>query len=39
MRRREREIFIGALCVRHQGRHASLLEAGWEEIPISEIGV
>jgi hypothetical protein len=39
MRRREREIFIGALVLRHQGHHAFLLERGWEEVPVDEIGV
>ena len=38
MRKQERGIFIGALCVRHQGRHASLLDNGWEEVPIDQIG-
>jgi hypothetical protein len=39
MRRRERGIFIGALVLRHQGHHALLLERGWEEVPVPEIGV
>jgi hypothetical protein len=32
-------VFIGALAIRHQPHHASLLEAGWEEVPVEEIGV
>lgn len=39
MRKRERGIFIGTLCIRHGGRRASLEAAGWEEVPIEEIGV
>jgi hypothetical protein len=38
MRKRERGVFIGALTLRHGERHASLKEAGWEEIPIAAIG-
>jgi hypothetical protein len=37
MRKRERGVYIGALVLRHQGRHALLVEQGWEEVPISEI--
>jgi hypothetical protein len=37
MRKRERGVFIGALVLRHQGRHALLLERGWEEVPVEEI--
>jgi hypothetical protein len=39
MRRPEREIFIGTLVLRHSDHHAFLLERGWEEIPVKEIGV
>jgi len=39
LRKRERGVFIGTLCIRHVGRQASLEAAGWEEIPVSEIGV
>jgi hypothetical protein len=40
LRREVREgVFIGALAIRHQPHHASLLEAGWEEIDVSEIGL
>jgi hypothetical protein len=37
LRKRERGIFIGTLSLRHGGHHASLLQKGWEEIPIPEI--
>jgi hypothetical protein len=39
LRRRERGVFIGTLCLRHTGRQASLEEAGWSEIAVDEIGV
>jgi hypothetical protein len=39
MRKMERGIFIGTLCVRHTGRQASLEQAGWEEVRVEEIGV
>jgi hypothetical protein len=40
MRRKVREdVFIGALCIRHSDHHASLLDAGWQEIAPGEIGV
>ena len=39
MRRAERGIFIGTLVLRHSDHHAFLLERGWEEIPVNEIGV
>lgn len=39
MRKRTRGIFIGALCIRHGGQHASLLERGWEEVPVEGIGL
>jgi hypothetical protein len=38
MRKRERGVFIGALTIRHGERHASLLERGWEEVPVEAIG-
>jgi len=37
LRRRERGIFLGTLVFRHGDHHASLLEKGWEEIPVDEI--
>jgi hypothetical protein len=39
LRKRERGIFIGTLCIRHTDRRNLLEEQGWEEIPIDKIGV
>lgn len=39
MRRRERGIFIGSLVFRHGPHHSLLLERGWEEIPVADIGL
>jgi hypothetical protein len=39
MRKRTRGVFIGTLTLRHGHHHASLLEQGWEEVPVAEIGV
>ena len=39
LRKRERGVFIGTLCIRHTGRQASLEQRGWEEVPIPSIGV
>ena len=34
MRKQVREgVFIGTLCIRHHDHHASLLQAGWQEVP------
>ena len=38
LRKRERGVFIGTLCIRHTGRQASLEAAGWEEVPVARIG-
>ena len=38
LRKRERGVFIGTLCVRHTGRQASLERAGWGEVPVADIG-
>ena len=38
MRKLERGIFIGTLCVRHTGRQASLEDEGWEEVRVEDIG-
>ncbi len=38
LRKRERGVFIGTLCIRHTGRQASLEQRGWEEVPIESIG-
>jgi hypothetical protein len=37
MRKQTRGIFIGALCLRHSDHHASLLQEGWQEVPVAEI--
>jgi hypothetical protein len=39
MRRAEKGIFIGTLVLRHSDHHAFLLERGWEEIAVDDIGV
>jgi hypothetical protein len=39
LRKRERGVFIGTLVLRHGAHHNLLLERGWEEVPIPEIGV
>lgn len=38
LRKEERGVFIGTLCVRHTGRQASLEQTGWHEVPVPEIG-
>jgi hypothetical protein len=38
LRKRERGVFIGTLCIRHTGRQASLEARGWEEVPVEAIG-
>jgi hypothetical protein len=39
LRKRERGVFIGTLCIRHTGRQTLLEEGGWEEVPVGDIGV
>ena len=39
MRKQERGIFIGTLVLRHGDHHASLLQAGWQDVQVAEIGV
>jgi hypothetical protein len=39
MVKRERGVFIGTLSFRHGDGHALLLERGWREVPVPEIGV
>ena len=39
MRRKEKGIFIGSLVFRHTPHHTLLLERGWEEVPVEQIGV
>jgi hypothetical protein len=37
LRKRERGAFIGTLVLRHTSHHASLLQSGWQEVPVAEI--
>jgi hypothetical protein len=38
MRKEVRDgVFIGSLCIRHGDHHASLLQAGWQEVAVSDI--
>lgn len=37
LRKRTHGIFIGTLVLRHTDRQASLLQEGWEEVPIDAI--
>jgi hypothetical protein len=38
MRKEVREgVHIGALCLRHSGHHASLMQEGWHEVDVAEI--
>jgi hypothetical protein len=37
LRRKERGVYIGTLALRHTTHHASLLERGWEEVPVDQI--
>ena len=39
LRKRERGVFIGTLCIRHTGRQTLLEQEGWEEVPVKGIGV
>lgn len=39
LRRRERDVFIGTLVLRHSAHHALLLQRGWEEVAVDAIGV
>ena len=39
LRKRERGVFIGTLAMHHSDHLAALLESGWDEVPIAEIGV
>ena len=39
LRKRERGVFIGTLCIRHTGRQASLERGGWQEVRVEEIGI
>jgi hypothetical protein len=37
LRKRERGVFIGTLCFRHNERKTLLEQNGWEEVPVEEI--
>ena len=37
LRRQEKGVYIGNLVLRHSDHYASLLERGWEEVPVEEI--
>ncbi len=37
LRKRVRDVYIGALALRHSDHHASLLAQGWEEVDVEEI--
>ena len=37
LRRQEKGVYIGTLVLRHSDHYASLLEKGWEEVPVGEI--
>ena len=39
MRKKERGIYLGTLTFRHQDHYSLLLEQGWEEVPVEDIGV
>ncbi len=30
-------VYIGTLVLRHSDHHASLLQQGWQEVPVSDI--
>jgi hypothetical protein len=38
LRKRERGVFIGTLCIRHGERLDLLTHSGWEEVPVEAIG-
>ena len=38
MRKQIKGVYIGTLSVRHQDHHASLLQDGWHEVAVEEIG-
>ena len=39
LRKQERGVYIGTLALRHGEHHASLLQAGWQEVEPAEIRV
>lgn len=38
MRKQERGIYLGTLTFRHCDHHSLLIDNGWEEVPVHEIG-
>jgi len=38
LRKRERGIYLGTIALRHQAHWQKLLDEGWEDVPINEIG-
>ena len=39
LRKQERGVYIGSLVLRHTDHHASMLQSGWQEVEVAEIGV
>jgi hypothetical protein len=39
LRREEKGVHIGTLVFRHSDQHSLLLQRGWEEVAIEEIGL
>ena len=37
LRKRVRDVYIGALALRHSDHHASLLASGYEEVTVAEL--
>ncbi len=37
MRKQTKGVYIGSLCLRHSDHHASLLQRGWQEVPVDEL--
>jgi hypothetical protein len=37
MRKQVRDVYIGALALRHSEHHASLLQQGWQEVDVDEM--
>jgi hypothetical protein len=37
LRKQVKAVYIGTLALRHSDHHASLLQEGWQEVPVAEI--
>jgi hypothetical protein len=37
LRKQVKAVYIGTLALRHTSHHASLLQSGWQEVPVEEI--